>query len=80
MKIDTKQIVSISEANQNFSRVAKQADNRGTVYIFKHNKPKYKLVDLEKSEEIFMTDDEKIDFIAKRVLKEYRADFEELAK
>ena len=80
MKIDTKQIVSISEANQNFSSVAKQADKRGTVYIFKHNKPKYKLVDLEKNEEIFMTDDEKIDFIAKRVLKEYRADFEELAK
>ena len=80
MKIDTKQIVSISEANQNFSSVAKQADKRGTVYIFKHNKPKYKLVDLEKNEEIVMTDDEKIDFIAKRVLKEYRADFEELAK
>ena len=80
MKIDVNQIVSISEANQNFSAVAKRADKRGTVYIFKHNKPKYKLIDLERDEDITMTVDEKIDFIAKRVLNEYRSDFEELAK
>ena len=80
MKISTEQIVSITEANQNFSRVARMADKQGTVYIFKNNKPKYKLVDLENSGEIEMTDDEKIDFVATRVLKRYRAAFEELAK
>jgi antitoxin Phd len=80
MKINSEAIVSISEANQNFSRVARLTDKMGTVYIFKNNKPKYKLVDLENSGEIEMTDDEKIDFVATRVLKKYRAAFEELAK
>ena len=48
--------------------------------IFKNNQPKYKLVDIEQDTEIQMTDDEKIDFVAARVLKEYRRAFEELAK
>ena len=80
MKINSESIVSISEANQNFSRVARLADKVGTVYVFKNNKPKYKVVDLENSGEIEMTDEEKIDFVATRVLKKYRAAFEELAK
>lgn len=80
MQIDTRNIVSISEANQNFSRVARQADRNGEVYIFKNNKPKYKLIDLENEAPIEMTDDEKIDFVAARVLKQYRRAFEELAK
>ena len=80
MHIDTSRIVSISEANQNFSRVARMVDAGGEVYIFKNNKPKYKLVDLESDVTIEMTDDEKIDFIAARVLKKYRRAFEELAK
>ena len=80
MNINTKQIVSISEANQNFSRVARMADVHGELYIFKNNKPKYKLIDIEKDTTIEMTDDEKIDFVATRVLKQYRQAFEELAK
>lgn len=80
MNIRTNQIVSISEANQNFSRVARTADKLGSVIIFKNNKPKYKLVDIEQDTEIDMTDDEKIDFVAARILKKYHRAFEELAK
>ena len=80
MNINTNQIVSISEANQNFSKVARIVDRTGEVYIFKNNKPKYKLVDIESDSFIEMTDDEKIDFVAARILKEYRRAFEELAK
>ncbi len=80
MHINTNNIVSISEANQNFSRVAKMAEQKGDIYIFKNNKPKYKLIDLENDTTIEMTDDEKIDFVAARVLRKYRAAFEELAK
>jgi antitoxin Phd len=80
MNINTNQIVSISEANQNFSRVARLADKNGEVVIFKNNKPKYRLIDIENDTTIEMTDDEKIDFVAARVLKEYRRAFEELAK
>ena len=80
MNINTKQIVSISEANQNFSKVARMTEQSGELYIFKNNKPKYKLIDIEKDTTIEMTDDEKIDFVAARVLKQYRRAFEELAK
>ena len=80
MNINTEQIVSISEANQNFSRVARMVDRTGEVYIFKNNKPKYRLVDIESDTTIEMTDDEKIDFVAARILKKYRRVFEELAK
>lgn len=80
MEINSKKIVSISEANQNFSKVARQAEKEGEVFIFKNNKPKYKLVDLEKDTSIEMTEEEKIDFVAMRVLKKYRVAFEELAK
>ena len=80
MNINTEQIVSISEANQNFSRVARMVDRTGEVYIFKNNKPKYRLVDIENDTTIEMTDDEKIDFVAARILKKYRRAFEELAK
>ena len=80
MNINSNDIVSISEANQNFSKVARMADKSGTIYIFKNNKPKYKLVDIESEASLEMTDDEKIDFIAARIFKQYRAAFEELAK
>ena len=47
MQINTNQIVSISEANQNFSRVAREADRMGSVVIFKNNKPKFKFSDIQ---------------------------------
>ena len=80
MNINTEQIVSISEANQNFSKVARMVDKSGEVVIFKNNKPKYRLVDIEQESAIEMTDEEKIDFVAARILAKYRAAFEELAK
>ena len=80
MNIDTNTIVSVTEANQNFSRVTRIAEKRGQAVIFKNNRPKYMLIDLENSPMIEMTEDEKIDFVAARILKKYRAAFLELAK
>ncbi len=83
MKIDTNTIATMTEANQNFSRVAKKADKYGEVIIFKNNRPKYRLVDLEREAEgpdRELTDDEKIDIVARQILKEYKPAFLELAK
>ena len=80
MTIDTKTIVSVTAANQNFSRVTRIAEKDGQVVIFKNNKPKYMLVDLDVSPMIDMTDDEKIDVVAARILKKYKPAFMELAK
>ena len=80
MMINTNTIVSASQANQNFSRVARIADAQGQAAIFKHNRPKYILVDVEATPYFDMTDDEKIDIIAARILKKFKPAFEELAK
>ena len=80
MQINSNTIVSITQANQNFSKVAKVAEKYGEAIIFKNNKPKFLLVDIEKESYIDLSDDEKIDIIAKRVLERYRPAFEELAK
>ena len=73
-------VTVLTEANQNFSRVTRIAEKKGQAVIFKNNRPKYMLIDLENSPMIEMTEDEKIDFVAARILKKYKAAFLELAK
>ena len=80
MLINTNHILSVSEANQNFSRAARMAETAGQVVIFKNNRPKYILYDLDASPQIEMSEDEKIEFVARRILKKYRNAFLELAK
>ena len=80
MMINTNAIVTATEANQNFSRVTRIADLNGQAVIFKNNKPKYLLLDMDNTVFFDMTDDEKIDVVAARILKKYRPAFEELAK
>ena len=80
MIINTSNTLSITEANQNFSKATNLADLKGQIYIFKRNKPRYVLINLEESPIIEMSDDEKIDFVALRILKRFRPAFEELAR
>ena len=80
MMIDTNTIVTVTEANQNFSKVTRIADKAGQAVIFKNNRPKYLLIDMDNNPYFELTDDEKIDIAAARVLKKYREAFEELAK
>ena len=80
MMINTNAIVSMTEANQNFSRVTRIADANGQAVIFKNNRPKYPLIDMDRSPLLDMTDDEKMDVAAARIMKKYKPAFEELAK
>lgn len=80
MIINTNQVLSITEANQNFSKAAKIADKEGSVVIFKNNKPRYMIVNLFDNPMLDLTDDEKIDIVAKRILEKHRRAFEELGK
>lgn len=80
MQINTNAIVSVTEANQNFSRVTRIAEKNGQAVIFKNNRPKYMVIDLESSPILELTDDEKIDIVAARIMKRFKPAFEELAK
>lgn len=80
MNINTETITTMTEANQNFSKVAKVAENNGQAVIFKNNKPKFLLIDIESNSYFDITDDERIDIAAKRVMNRFKPAFEELAK
>ena len=80
MLIDTNQIVTITEANRNFSNVSKIADREGQAVIFKNSKPQYLLINIAENPTIELTDDERIDVIAARILKKHLPAFRELAK
>ena len=80
MMINTNAIVSMTEANLNFSRVTRIADANGQAVVFKNNRPKYLLIDMDRSPLLDMTDDEKIDVVAARIMKKFKPAFEELAK
>jgi len=79
MYLTERQVVSITEANQNFSAVARKVDERKKVVIFKNNQPKYVVYSMD-AVPLELTDDEKLDVAAKRVLARHHRAFEELAK
>jgi len=81
VNINVDNLVSISDANQNFSRVARLVDERGTAIILKNNAPRYVLLDysLLRQNDI-VADDMDVDSIASRILTKHIKAFEELAK
>ncbi|WP_303871862.1 type II toxin-antitoxin system Phd/YefM family antitoxin [Acetobacterium wieringae] len=80
MQINTKNLVSISEANQNFSKVARLVDENGAAIILKNNTPRYVLIEFSQFQTEETIGDEEVEIIAKRILKKHQAVFEELAK
>ncbi len=82
MYITSSRIVSMTEANQNFNKVAKTAQKYGDTVIFKRNKPAFVLFDIEKMGEDFVKEYEKmkIKFISENLLNEYEVAYKKLAK
>ena len=80
MYIDTDKLITMTAANQNFSAVARQTDRDGKSVIFKNNRPKYILIDLDDGEYLDLTEDERIDVVARRIMRRHKAAFLELAK
>ncbi|MGU7876772.1 type II toxin-antitoxin system Phd/YefM family antitoxin [Streptococcus suis] len=85
MQINIENLISISEANQNFSKVARMVDTNGTAVILKNNTPKYVLVDYQsliKEEQASPTvvEQSTLDEVATSVLSRHLDAFKELAK
>ena len=79
MNINIENLVSISEANQNFSRVARLVDEKGTVVILKNNAPRYVLLDYNMFRQNVVADDD-VDTAAVRLLTKHIRAFQQLAK
>lgn len=80
MNVNLKNLVSISEANQNFSKVARMIDENGAAVILKNNAPRYVLIDYGKLQVDVEADNETLEDVATRLLQKHRKAFEELAK
>lgn len=80
MTVNTKNLVSITEANQNFSRVARMVDEVGSVVILKNNSPRYLLIEFDKAEQQALAEDENLFDISSRLIAKNREAYEELAK
>ena len=80
MTINTNTLVSITEANQNFSKVARLVDEHGTAVILKNNVPRYLVIDFCKAEDDIIASDEDILSISKRLIEQNREAYEVLAK
>ena len=80
MMINTDNLVSITDANQNFSRVARMVDENGAAIILKNNVPRYILMEFNQLEEEQLAGDEDIQEISKRLLAKTKHASEVLAK
>ena len=82
MIITSNRIVSITEANQNFSKVVKNANKYGDIVVFKNNKPVYVIVDINKMGPQFIKEYEQLKFkyMSDSLLVEYEEAYKELAK
>ena len=80
MNINTKNIVSITEANKNFSKVARLVDENGAAIILKNNVPRYLVLEFSQAEQEEKTDDESLRAISQRLIAKNRKAYEELAK
>lgn len=80
MQINTNNLVSITEANQNFSRVARLVDENGAAVILKNNTPRYVLLEYSQFQNDEFADDATIQEIGESIVKRHLEAFKELAK
>lgn len=80
MNINTNTMVSMTEANQNFSKVARLVDQYGSAVVLKNNSPRYLIIDFALADELQTAADEDVLPVSKKIMERNRAIYEELAK
>lgn len=80
MVINTDNLVSITEANQNFSRVARLVDENGAVVILKNNTPRYVLIEFSQLEREQQAADEDVLAISSRLMAKNEEALKKLTK
>ena len=83
MLVNTDNLISMKEANQNFSKVVHTVDENGMAVILKNNKPRYVVVDFSEYDAInnaLQMRKTKIESTADKIIEENLEAFTELAK
>ena len=79
MQVDINNLVSMTEANQNFSKVARMVDEKGAAVILKNNAPRYVILEYSQIQNQEAEDIE-VEKAAAVFLAKHKNAFEELAK
>ena len=80
MNINTNTTVSISEANQNFSKVARLVDQYGSAVILKNNTPRYLILEFNRADEQLSASTDDVLAASEKLIARNKAVYEELAK
>jgi len=80
MNINIENLVSISEANQNFSKVTRLVDKCGMAVIMKNNKPRYMVLNFKEYDEYQIARHKLFEDAAVNVINENLEALRELAK
>ena len=71
MRIDTNTMIPMTEANRNFSKVARLVDEKGSAVIMKNNRPRYLIVNFDTLED-GTAGDEEVEAISKKLMEQNR--------
>lgn len=80
MQVNVKNLVSMTEANQNFSKVAKLVDENGAVVVLRNNKPKYVILEYSQIQDERLVDSDTVENVGKEIIARHLDAFMELAK
>ena len=80
MMIDTSTVVSMTDANQNFSKVTRVVDQKGRAVIFKNNAPKYLVIEFSIADQIATATDDEVLASYSKLMDKFDSAFAALAK
>ena len=80
MTIDTNTVVSMTDANQNFSKVTRIADQYGRAVVFKNNAPRYLVIQFAIADKVESATTEDVLASSSKMMELYDDAFKELAK
>jgi antitoxin Phd len=80
MTIDTNTVVSMTEANQNFSKVTRIADQYGRAVVFKNNTPRYLVIQFAIADKVESASTQDVLASSSKMMDLYDEAFKELAK
>ena len=80
MNIHTDTMISMTEANQNFSKVVHLVDEKGTAVILKDNTPRYLVIDIQQLGHSETLPDADVLAVSRQLMEQNRAAYEVLAR
>lgn len=80
MTVNTNSLISITEANQNFSKVARIVDENGSAVILKNNVPRYIVLEFSEVDKMQVASGEDVMAVSKRLIEKNFEAYSELAK